>query len=102
MTDNESIKQTQFIKLEESEDYVDPLIENIHPITIKSAIDLSSEQMKRIVDAVRKITGEEFTHVYHIVNKKLLMGVSVNTESFYYEWSGLKMLEELELLLIEG
>ena len=99
MTEKQTIAHTEVIKIEDSKKIETSSFKDVYPITIKSAIDLTEEQIKRIVDAVRKITGEEFTHIYHVVDHEILVGVSVNTDSFYYELSGIKKLEELEILL---
>ncbi|MBG9984623.1 F0F1 ATP synthase subunit delta [Aerococcaceae bacterium DSM 111022] len=99
MIEKQTIDHTEVIKIEGSQKIETTSFKDIHPITIRSAIDLTEEQIQRIVDAVRKITNEQFTHIYHVIDHEILMGVSVNTDSFYYELSGIKMLEELEILL---
>lgn len=102
MINSEHTDHLHVIKLDQAEDLITERTGAIHPITIKSAIDLSPEQIDRIVKAVRQITHEEFTHVFHLVDEALLMGVSVNTNAYYYELSGQKMLEELTLVMQES
>ncbi|MBG9982183.1 F0F1 ATP synthase subunit delta [Aerococcaceae bacterium DSM 111020] len=102
MTNLEHNDHLHVIKLAQAEDLITERTGSVHPITIKSAIDLSSEQIERIVKAVRQITHEDFTHVFHLVDDAMLMGVSVNTDAFYYELSGQKMLEELALVMHES
>ncbi len=102
MTNIEHNEHLQVIKLDEAKDIITERTGAVHPITIKSAVDLSAEQIERIINAVRDISHEDFTHVYHLVDEAMLMGVSVNTDSFYYELSGKKMLEELAFVMHES
>ncbi|UUX33990.1 F0F1 ATP synthase subunit delta [Fundicoccus culcitae] len=65
-------------------------------LTITSAYPLTKEEKEKIVTKYIEKTATQLRQIKTIVDPKLISGVRLQSESFYYEVSGQKTLRELK------
>ncbi len=65
-------------------------------LMITSAVELTDEEKERIVRKFIKITHKPLKRITTVVDVKMLSGIRLQSESFYYEISGQKSLRELQ------
>lgn len=89
--------------------YEDELLKNINQqlpqqatnkaaesLTITSAFPLTNEDKAKIVNKYLEKTGTRLRQIKTVVDQKLISGIRLQSESFYYEVSGQKTLRELK------
>lgn len=76
-----------------------PLPLHTESLKITSAVALTEEEAQQIVELMMKRLNKPLGDVQLIVDESLLTGVSIQTDSFYFEISGRKTLRELKKAL---
>lgn len=89
--------------------YEDELLKNINQqlpqqatnkaaesLTITSAFPLTNDDKAKIVNKYLEKTGTRLRQIKTVVDQKLISGIRLQSESFYYEVSGQKTLRELK------
>lgn len=73
----------------------------LHPETLKitSAVPLTKEEAQQIVELMMRKLNRSLGDVQLVVDETLLTGVSIQSDSFYFEISGRKTLRELKKVL---
>ena len=70
--------------------------ETSESLMITSAVELTDEEKERIVRKFIKISHKPLKRITTVVDSKMLSGIRLQSESFYYEISGQKTLRELQ------
>lgn len=73
-----------------------PLPLHTESLKITSAVPLTEKEAQQIVELMMKKLTQPLADVQLIVDASLLTGVSIQTDSFYFEISGRKTLRELK------
>lgn len=71
-------------------------------LVITSAVELSEEDVERIVRLVVQKLAHPLKQIVTNLNTKLISGVRAQSESFYFEISGQKTLRDIKRLINES
>lgn len=71
-------------------------LEASESLMITSAVELTDDEKERIVRKFIKISHKPLKRITTVVDSKMLSGIRLQSETFYYEMSGQKTLRELQ------
>lgn len=71
-------------------------LEASESLMITSAVELTDDEKERIVRKFIKTSHKPLKKITTVVDSKMLSGIRLQSESFYYEISGQKTLRELQ------
>ncbi len=64
-------------------------------LTIKSVVPLTEEEKEQIVSLFNKKTEAKIDRVVTLLDPRLICGVSAKSDSFGFEYSGRKIINEM-------